>query len=394
MKLSLSSEYLQLRLIVLGSVLLIFFVVPTGLLLVFFTGNGSLESLLFVAAPTVLLSLALAHHCIRNFSSPAYIRFMDDEIHIPYLVHPGKTRKIRFDQINSIEKLQPVFAPPYIAINYGQFFPLLFEPQVFSEASDLDQFYDELRRLVALHKGGYESGLLDKVGSLQRRLPISSIIVSVLLIGIFVIQPQAESQDQLADILLNFGALQSSLFYAGEYFRLTTPLFLHANAPHLFFNLCLLLVLGLLLEGVLGWQRFVTLLLLSGIASSFASLLWYSNDVVVVGTSGAIYGLVGTFFLLQYRFRKELPNLSTLILGPYLLPTLIVIEVLWLWGSFEINLVAHLAGISSGILFAYFLIGRTTAKSLLEGQSNTVLGVTTWSLLAFYVFNSTWMVLQ
>ena len=394
MKLSLSSEYLQLRLIVLGSVLLIFFVVPIGLLLVFFTGNGSLESLLFVAAPTALLSLALAHHCIRNFSSPAYIQFMDDEIHIPYLAHPGKTRKIRFDRINSIEKLQPVFAPPYIAINYGQFFPLLLEPQVFSEASDLDQFYDELRRLVALHKGGYESGLLDKVGSLQRRLPISSIIVSVLLIGIFVIQPQAESQNQLADILLNFGALQSNLFYAGEYFRLTTPLFLHANAPHLFFNLCLLLVLGLLLEGVLGWQRFVTLLLLSGIASSFASLLWYGNDVVVVGTSGAIYGLVGAFFLLQYRFRKELPNLSTLILGPYLLPTFIVIEVLWLWDNFEINLVAHLAGISSGILFAYFLIGRTTAKSLLEGQSNAVLGVTTWSLLAFYVFNSTWMVLQ
>jgi membrane associated rhomboid family serine protease len=77
-----------------------------------------------------------------------------------------------------------------------------------------------------------------------------------------------------------------------EYYRLITGGFLHAGFIHIFFNMYLLYVLGQLLEPGLGHVRFAILYFVSLLAGSCGALILDPN-VVTVGASGAIFGLMG-----------------------------------------------------------------------------------------------------
>jgi membrane associated rhomboid family serine protease len=87
----------------------------------------------------------------------------------------------------------------------------------------------------------------------------------------------------------------------GEYWRLVTGGFLHASVLHILFNMYLLYILGQLLEPAIGSVRFATIYFVSLLAGSFGSL-WLEPDVITVGASGAIFGLMGAaFFEMRHR---------------------------------------------------------------------------------------------
>jgi len=83
----------------------------------------------------------------------------------------------------------------------------------------------------------------------------------------------------------------------GEWYRLLTSGFLHANLIHIGFNMFLLFMLGRLLEPALGTPRFVLLYFASLLAGSFGALLMDPN-ALTVGASGAVFGLFGAGFLI------------------------------------------------------------------------------------------------
>jgi membrane associated rhomboid family serine protease len=78
----------------------------------------------------------------------------------------------------------------------------------------------------------------------------------------------------------------------GEYWRLITGGFLHANLIHIFFNMYLLWILGQMLEPMLGSARFAALYLTALLWGSFGALL-LTPDTPTVGASGAVFGLMG-----------------------------------------------------------------------------------------------------
>ena len=85
----------------------------------------------------------------------------------------------------------------------------------------------------------------------------------------------------------------------GEWWRIVTGGFLHANVMHIGFNMFLLWLLGSELEPFLGRVRFGLLYGASLLAGSFGVLL-VDPTVPTVGASGAVFGLMGAipFFVI------------------------------------------------------------------------------------------------
>ena len=79
------------------------------------------------------------------------------------------------------------------------------------------------------------------------------------------------------DSVVVHGALFGPLVSEGEWYRLITSGFLHANLIHIGFNMLLLFFLGRLLEPALGTPRFVFLYFASLLAGSFGALLLDPN---------------------------------------------------------------------------------------------------------------------
>jgi rhomboid protease GluP len=109
--------------------------------------------------------------------------------------------------------------------------------------------------------------------------------------------------------LIRFGAgLGPLTFLYGEWWRLLVPIFLHGGLLHFAFNSMALLQLGPLVEEEYGTERFTFIYLMSGLLGNVVSqglrLLGIvpTGNVVTVGASGAIFGMIG--LLLAHGLRR------------------------------------------------------------------------------------------
>lgn len=78
---------------------------------------------------------------------------------------------------------------------------------------------------------------------------------------------------------------------SGEVWRFITPIFLHFNFLHIFFNMSWLRSLGGAIEFTRGTRRFFFLVLVIAIISNVAQLYW--SGPRFGGMSGVVYGLIG-----------------------------------------------------------------------------------------------------
>jgi len=88
------------------------------------------------------------------------------------------------------------------------------------------------------------------------------------------------------------GANTGPLTLSGEYWRLFTAGFLHANIFHIGFNMWCLWSLGRLSERLFGkWQTFA-IYMITGVGGALLSIA-YDHQRSELGASGAIFGIVG-----------------------------------------------------------------------------------------------------
>jgi rhomboid protease GluP len=130
-----------------------------------------------------------------------------------------------------------------------------------------------------------------------KQFPLT-VLIAGINIAVFVMAEKAGSTLK-TETLLQFGASERSLVWAGEYWRFFTPMFLHIGVIHLIWNLYGMFSLCILVERLFGSGRFGLAYLLTGSGATAVSLL--SHDAVSAGASGAAFGLVGIAFVLMYR---------------------------------------------------------------------------------------------
>ena len=142
-------------------------------------------------------------------------------------------------------------------------------------------------------------------------------------------------------------AVTSQIIYAPfltvvEPWRMITSIFAHASPVHLLFNMFSLYIFGPVLEHALGRARFVVLYLLAGFGGSVAVLL-LAPMTNVLGASGAIFGLMGAFFIIQRSFGGTNRSLLIIIGLNLVFPFLVGGNISWQ---------AHVGGLIAGGLAA------------------------------------------
>lgn len=163
--------------------------------------------------------------------------------------------------------------------------------------------------------------------------------------------------------LVSDGAVIRALAYAPllteiEPWRMLTSLFVHSQQSflHILFNMYSLWIFGRILEQVLGRWRFLALYLISGLGGSVAVLL-LAPAISVVGASGAIFGLLGAFFVIQRRMGGNSLQL-VIVIGLNLVIGFVVPGIAWQ---------AHIGGLIVGALVALvYLKTRRPAQANLQ----------------------------
>jgi len=136
----------------------------------------------------------------------------------------------------------------------------------------------------------------------------------------------------------------------GGWWRLITAAFLHANIIHIAFNMFALWAIGTPVEHYLGRSRFIGLYLVSGLAGSAGALL-QAPDIVTVGASGAIFGILGAMLILEWQLTGSLAGQAM---------TWIIINLVFSFTFAGISWGGHIGGLVGGILvtLAYARWGR------------------------------------
>jgi len=203
----------------------------------------------------------------------------------------------------------------------------------------------------------------------QMRRPTATYTIIAINVAVFLYGQTMTVRDNML-FLLNWALIPSRFTrpdttpYRGvldspRALTTVTSLFLHSGFAHIALNMFLLLAIGRMLELAIGTPRFVLLYSLAGLGSSLAVILLYRNsDSPFIGASGAVYGVMGGYFLLLPPGpdrTKTIVWMLALILVPALIPAHVIQN---LTGSdFLANIAhwGHVGGFLTGILTMYLM---------------------------------------
>ncbi len=129
----------------------------------------------------------------------------------------------------------------------------------------------------------------------------------------------------------------------GEYYRLLTGAFIHANILHLGCNCYALYVLGTQVESYFGKIKYIIIYILSALSASLFSMI-FAKNTASIGASGAIFGIMGALLCFGYYYRVYLGN----VLKSQLIP-LIIFNLLLGFALSGIDNFAHIGGLLGGI---------------------------------------------
>jgi membrane associated rhomboid family serine protease len=195
------------------------------------------------------------------------------------------------------------------------------------------------------------------------------------LIGVTVVVSLVALQADRSG-LLELLWLDKAGLAAGEWWRLVSPVLVHASLLHLLFNMYALWIFGPLVEQMYGPWRYLLIYLLTAAAGSMASYL-FTGPEPSVGASGAIFGLMGVLLAANRAHRPVMDRRARLIMGQ--VGVIIVINLLLgfgLMGGIAIDNAAHVGGLVAGLwlgfvmppsrvetLASYWRVARTPGKA-------------------------------
>ncbi len=192
-----------------------------------------------------------------------------------------------------------------------------------------------------------------------------AINIIIYLIGMFV------GQNKMISML----GLHPLLVQSGEYYRLITCMFMHANLMHLIFNMYALYIIGIQVENFFNKWKYSIIYLISGLTGALFSMLFTRSWSV--GASGAIFGLMGALLFFGYHHRVYLGT----VIKSQIIPV-IIINLIIGFASTGIDNAAHIGGLIGGIIGS-MMMGVKDKKDKIEQVNGTII---TLILLGFLVY--------
>jgi membrane associated rhomboid family serine protease len=126
--------------------------------------------------------------------------------------------------------------------------------------------------------------------------------------------------------------------YRHQWYRLVTSTFLHAGWEHIILNMITLAIVGPAVEAEIGAVRFLAVYLLSAVGGSVAFEILANPASTAVGASGAIFGVMGAYYVLARLRRWDVQTISALL----------VINIIYSFAVPGIGWQAHLGGLIAG----------------------------------------------
>jgi membrane associated rhomboid family serine protease len=165
----------------------------------------------------------------------------------------------------------------------------------------------------------------------EARITIFLISINVLLYFFFSLA--------FEDLFYQLVQINNKIIVELEIWRLFTSMFLHGDSMHLFSNMIALLLFGTYVELNFSKFEFLLIYFISGLIGNLFSLFLLPFNVISLGASGAIFGLIGATLSLLIVERDT----PLIILGLFYV-------FYFVFSSFSpgINYFAHIFGLLGG----------------------------------------------
>ena len=148
------------------------------------------------------------------------------------------------------------------------------------------------------------------------------------------------------NMLLDYGQVTAFVFQ-GEFWRLFTSMFVHADIAHIAGNMLFLFIFGLRGEEMFSLPEYLSIYLLGGLTGNLISLVLLPNSISI-GASGAIFAMFGAATIYARR------SISQSIIGALVY----AFFLLFLSSGPGVNYFAHIGGLATGLLIGYVLAMR------------------------------------
>jgi membrane associated rhomboid family serine protease len=164
--------------------------------------------------------------------------------------------------------------------------------------------------------------------------------------------------------LVNHGALFGAAVEQGQWWRILSGAFEHANLLHIAMNMFALYQVGAFVEIIAGRSRMLAIYFISMLGSGLA-VTYFAPETVTVGASGAIFGLFGALVAIGVRLGKDGRSLISQTLP------IIGINLFLTFTIPNISQAAHVGGLISGFIsgLALFALQRRAVVVQEEAQA-------------------------
>ncbi len=193
----------------------------------------------------------------------------------------------------------------------------------------------------------------------------------MICVSVFLVQ----SLGPVGALLERLGEQRNAAVQEGEWWRLLTSAFLHANLTHILFNMWALWVFGPDLERRMGSVPFAALYSSSALAGGAAFFGLAGLDAgPAVGASGAIFGLFGAWTAEAVRQRHTLAGRANLNQLLVLLGINAALPILIPYIAWQAHLGGLVAGFGIAMLWGAFARGggRALTRTLIAGAFGVV----------------------
>ncbi len=189
------------------------------------------------------------------------------------------------------------------------------------------------------------------------------LLLSTVLIQIYLLAMNQADAERLYE---TYSLVPFDILNGVRVDSLFTYIFLHGSLLHLIVNSVALYGAGVIVERDLGHLRYLLVFLISGVVAGLAhSFLNPYSRVPLVGSSGAIFGVIAVLFLLmpfKLTFALVFP-LPSVLVGIMLV--IVELSAFWMANDFGIAHDAHIAGFIMGGVCAFAIDQKRAVKGLI-----------------------------